>query len=82
MADYSTEFDEGLGDFSIQEELNTLHPNEYVLCMCEGFGFTHIGKDINGVEQIGFTNFNEPESEVKWIPFAELTAYTYKEIFA
>ena len=54
MADYSKqwcdEFDpDGLPwDFDIYEVLETLDVDSYKLYICEGYGFTAIGKDSDG----------------------------------
>lgn len=83
MSSYSKEFDEGLGEFSIKEEFAKLKADEYVNEMCEGFGFSYLGKNEKGEEIVGFIDFSDisEDQPIKWIPFSELTAHTYKEIF-
>lgn len=79
MANYSKEFNEELGDFSILDEFDRLEPNQKVNTMCEGFGFVALSKNLNGDKLVGFKNFRN--DEMKWILFEKLTVHTYKTIW-
>lgn len=84
MADYSTEFDDAIGDFSIKEEFANLEPGNYVPCMCEGFGFSYLKKDIDGKEWVGFVNYKESvvaNQLIHWVEFKDLTFDTIKTVF-
>jgi hypothetical protein len=48
MAEYSLEYGMGWYDFSIRKVSETLEPGMYVPCICEGFGFVAIAKDLKG----------------------------------
>ena len=78
MAEYSKQWCEindeinGLGyDFDILEEANQLKPEHYVSLICEGFGFTAIGKDKDGNILLGVPT-NEVPNEIIWKSYNEV----------
>lgn len=69
MADFSKQYcdlqDPGFPwDFDILEEAKKLNNNQYISIICEGFGFSAIGKDENGEILLCFRNWETEES--KW----------------
>lgn len=57
-------------DFDILEIAEELEPNHYTSIICEGFGFTAIGKDENGEIILAFPTGEYTEAaediEVEW----------------
>jgi len=77
MAEFSKQFckthDMGFdGDFDVYEEWAKLTPGYAVAYICEGFGFSMIGKKESGDDVIVYINdYNNPENS-KWIDFDEM----------
>lgn len=77
MADFSKQFcethDMGFnGDFDVYEEWSKLTPGYAVAYICEGFGFSMIGKKEHSDDVIVYMNdYNNPENS-KWVNFDDL----------
>ena len=72
MAEFSKQYceitDMGFdGDFDVYEEWAKLKPGHAVSYICEGFGFSAIGKKETGDEVIVWM-----DSESKWVNFDEM----------
>ena len=77
MAEYSKQWceindpDDLSYDFDILEEAKQLKPEHYVSLICEGFGFTAIGKDKDGNILLGVPT-KESLNEVIWKSYNEV----------
>lgn len=58
-------------DFDIMKEADQLDPDHYTPIICEGFGFTAIGKDKNGNILFGIPT-NETPGEIEWRSWEEI----------
>lgn len=81
MADFSKQYceikDMGFdGDFDIIEEWNTLAPGYLKSFICEGFGFSFIGKLEDDLTQpwLGIVDFDNPEADLEWVKLEDLIA--------
>ena len=78
MADYSKQYcqlnDMGFdGDFDVYEEWSKLKPGYVVDYICEGFGFSAIGKRESGDEVIVYVMDYDSENRTgKWVNFDEM----------
>ena len=73
MAEFSKQYcalhDMGFeGDFDIEQVAESLEPGYARYYICEGFGFTMIGKNGSGVIELGFSN-TENSDITHWIPY-------------
>jgi len=60
------------GDFDVYEEWSKLKPGYAVAYICEGFGFSMIGKKESGDDVFVYVNdYNNPENS-KWVNFDDL----------
>jgi len=70
MAEFSKQYNQiwglGLEDFDIEEIANRLQPEYYESHICEGFGFTAIGKDKEGKITLFFPDWNTGGDTGKW----------------
>ena len=77
MAEFSKQYcelnDMGFdGDFDVYEEWSKLKPGYVVDYICEGFGFSAIGKKESGDDVIVYMNdYDNPENS-KWVNFDEI----------
>jgi len=77
MAEFSKQYcglnDMGFdGDFDIYEEWSKLTPGYATSYICEGFGFSMIGKKESGDDVIVYMNdYDNPENS-KWVNFDEI----------
>ena len=77
MAEFSKQYcettDMGFdGDFDVYEEWSKLKPGYAVAYICEGFGFSFIGKRETGDEVMVWVENWEDESKSKWVNFDDL----------
>ena len=77
MAEFSKQYceikDMGFdGDFDVYEEWSKLKPGFAVDYICEGFGFSMIGKREIGDEVIVYMVDWEEDSKSKWVNFDEM----------
>ena len=80
MAEFSKQYceisDIGFdGDFDVYEEWAKLKPDHGVAFICEGFGFSAIGKKETGDEVIVWM-----DSKSKWVDFDDLVIDTKPKI--
>lgn len=67
-------------DFDIDEIAANLHPGHYIPYICEGFGFTAIGKDGDGNISLYFPDYDD-EQESHWMDYKTfIDSYDSKEI--
>jgi len=79
MADFSKQWcdlndPEMPHDFDIEQIANTLKPDYYKSFICEGFGFTAIGKDTNGEIILFFPDHGEEDEHshpAGWMDYTE-----------
>ena len=77
MADFSKQYcqlnDMGFdGDFDVYEEWSKLKPGYSVAYICEGFGFSMIGKKELGDQVLVYVRNWEDDSKSKWMDFDEM----------
>ena len=60
------------GDFDVYEEWSKLKPGYSVAYICEGFGFSMIGKKESGDDVIVYMNDWDNPEKSKWVDFDEL----------
>ena len=77
MAEFSKQYckitDMGFdGDFDVYEEWSKLKPGYAVAYICEGFGFSMIGKKESGDEVIVYMNDLDNPEKSKWVNFDDL----------
>ena len=77
MADFSKQYREihnmGFdGDFDVYEEWAKLKPGFTVAYICEGFGFSMIGKRESGDEVLVWVVDWEDDNKSKWVNFDEI----------
>lgn len=60
------------GDFDVYEEWSKLTPGFAVAYICEGFGFSMIGKKESGDEVIVYMNDYDNPEKSKWVDFDEM----------
>ena len=77
MAEFSKQYceitDMGFdGDFDVYEEWAKLQPGYAVAYICEGFGFSMIGKKESGDEVIVYMNDWDNPEKSKWVDFDEM----------
>lgn len=60
------------GDFDVYEEWSKLTPGFAVAYICEGFGFSMIGKKESGDEVIVYMNDWDNPEKSKWVDFDEM----------
>jgi hypothetical protein len=58
-------------DFDLEEIFNSLEKGYYYPALCEGFGFTAVGKDNDGNEMVFIRDFDN-EDGGEWIQYEEL----------
>lgn len=59
-------------DFDIEVIAQKLKPDYYQSFICEGFGFSAIGKDSEGNMILFFNDFGEKDSKYSgWVDYAE-----------
>lgn len=70
MAEFSKQYDQiwglGLVDFDIEQIASKLEPDYYKGYICEGFGFTAIGKDKDNKIILYFPNWNNGGETGEW----------------
>jgi hypothetical protein len=77
MAEFSKQYceiaDMGFdGDFDVYEEWSKLKPGFTVAYICEGFGFSMIGKRESGDEVLVWVVDWEDDNKSKWVDFDEM----------
>ena len=60
------------GDFDVYEEWSKLKPGYVVDYICEGFGFSAIGKKESGDQVLVYVRNWEDDSKSKWTDFDEM----------
>lgn len=61
--------------FSIKEIFDSLAEGDYVPKVCEGFRFVAIGRE----EGVCYVAFPKSTGEHDWVPFEDVSQYTYKK---
>jgi hypothetical protein len=75
MADFSKQWcdindSEMSWDFDILEIAETITPGYNLCYVCEGFGFSFIGKDLDSNILLGFPNYDD--SKITWKTYNEV----------
>lgn len=79
---YCDRYDPGFPhDFDLDELYAQLQPEESLPIVCEGFGFTHIAKDKDGIRQVVFTNWAEEGDDYKFVDYDDLDKNTVRKVF-
>lgn len=79
---YCDKYDPGFPhDFDIDEIAKELKPSYQMPMICEGFGFSGIGKDKDGNVMVKFINYTADSIVQKWVLLSEVTNKTHREIW-
>lgn len=77
---YCDKYDPDMGwDFDIEEMAKELGRESCIPMICEGFGSIWIGKNTEGLIELGFSATYK--DEVKWVLLSEVNYNTYMEIW-